>query len=502
MGPKGTSVASGEAHPDVRVVLLGRTGLDAALRLDPGIELVRVKTPLEAIGEVANPIDDQSPLRAVVVVGTKVKELDEVPEGAADLVSSLRVAHPGIVVLGVQNGSVLPSAYDAGLNPDVAPEMLRQAMRWSPGAAEQPDGLSPMRAAAGSEMKIGPRAARASVSPSATAPTHPTATPALPGTARAAATDPESVILASMGVGMETTDATKPGGPKAAAVGACATGTETGDLALVASLVKGVDPLPLALAMIRARTGDQSVELLGPADGGARDARCVPVVWEAANFGDLRASRVTPEALGAHARWLAGWLRLRDQQNQLRTAAFTDPLTGAWNRRYFDRFISTALEQARASRTYLTVLLFDIDNFKKYNDLYGHDAGDEILREAVRLLRSVIRPTDRVCRVGGDEFAVIFHEPQGPRQTGSIHPTDVLAIAGRFQQQILNHRFPKLLNCAPGTLTISGGLATFPWDGATPAELLAKADQLAMQSKRQGKNAITIGPGAMRLMEP
>ncbi|MCC6950152.1 MAG: diguanylate cyclase [Phycisphaerales bacterium] len=495
-------MASGEAHPDVRVVLLGRTGLDAALRLDPGIELVRVKTPLEAIGEVANPIDDASPGRAVVVVGSKVKELDDQPGGAADFVSSLRIAHPGVVVLGVQNGSVLPPAYDAGLNPGVSPEMLRRAMRWSPGAADQPEGLSPLREG---PLKLGTIAAKAQAgvqatvprspdaAPSPTAPTMPSA-PASP--ARGSATDPESLILASMGVGTEGSDAARSVAAKVSS------GAEPGDLALVASLVKGGDPLPLALALIRARTGDHSVELLGPADGGARDARCVPVVWESANFGDLRASRVTPEALGVHARWLAGWLRLRDQQNQLRTAAFTDPLTGAWNRRYFDRFISTAVEQARASRTYLTVLLFDIDNFKKYNDLYGHDAGDEILREAVRLLRSVIRPTDRVCRVGGDEFAVIFHEPQGPRQTGSSHPTDVLAIAGRFQQQILNHRFPKLLNCAPGTLTISGGLATFPWDGATPAELLAKADQLAMQSKRQGKNAITIGPGAMRLMEP
>ncbi|MCE7974668.1 MAG: GGDEF domain-containing protein [Leptolyngbya sp. PLA1] len=475
------------------MVLLGRTGLDAALRLDPGIELVRVKTPLEAIGEVANPIDDQSPARAVVVVGTKVKELEERPESAADFVSSLRVAHPGIVVIGVQNGLVLPSAFDAGLDPGASPEMLRLAMRWSPGAADRPGGLSPIGGAPAPELKTD---SRATAAPTSAPATPPASQPAPAAPARAATTDPESLILASMGVGVDTSNPERPGGQRAPA------GTELGDLALVASLVKGGDPLPLALAMIRARTGDQSVELLGPADGGARDARCVPVVWESANFGDLRASRVTPDALGAHARWLAGWLRLRDQQNQLRTAAFTDPLTGAWNRRYFDRFISTAVEQARTNRTYLTVLLFDIDNFKKYNDLYGHDAGDEILREAVRLLRSVIRPTDRVCRVGGDEFAVIFHEPQGPRQTGSSHPTDVLAIAGRFQQQILNHRFPKLLNCAPGTLTISGGLATFPWDGATPAELLAKADQLAMQSKRQGKNAITIGPGAMRLLEP
>jgi two-component system, cell cycle response regulator len=276
--------------------------------------------------------------------------------------------------------------------------------------------------------------------------------------------------------------------------------TDAGDLTLVALLLKGQDPLPAAMALLRERTGDPSLEFIATTDPAPTAEQATPVVWESARFGDLRSSRSPAQPLWAHARWLAGWLRLRDQQSQLRTAAFTDPLTGAWNRRYFDRFISTSIDQARVSRNYLTVLVFDIDDFKKYNDLYGHEAGDEILRETVRMLRSVIRPTDRVCRVGGDEFAVIFHEPQGPRNPGSHHPTDVLAIAGRFQQQVLAHKFPKLLNHAHGTLTISGGLATFPWDGATPAELLAKADQLAMQSKRQGKNAITIGPGAMRLM--
>ncbi|MEP0764213.1 MAG: hypothetical protein HRF48_15895, partial [Chloroflexota bacterium] len=65
----------------------------------------------------------------------------------------------------------------------------------------------------------------------------------------------------------------------------------------------------------------------------------------------------------------------------------------------------------------------------------------------------------------------------------------------------LAHRFPKLLHDAPGTLTISGGLASFPWDGRTPKDLLHLADAMALQSKRQGKNAITFGPGALRLCQ-
>src|SRR5207244_13644947 len=68
----------------------------------------------------------------------------------------------------------------------------------------------------------------------------------------------------------------------------------------------------------------------------------------------------------------------------------------------------------------------------------------------------ISRPSARVCRIGGDEFAVIFYEPTGPRQEGSRHPASVFAIAQRFQAQIQQHRFPKLSDCAPGTLTISG----------------------------------------------
>jgi two-component system cell cycle response regulator len=110
----------------------------------------------------------------------------------------------------------------------------------------------------------------------------------------------------------------------------------------------------------------------------------------------------------------------------------------------------------------------------------------------------VIRPTDKVCRIGGDEFVVIFYEPTGPRTPASKPPSTVYEIAQRFQQEIAAHKFPKLGREAPGPLTVSGGLATYPWDGSSGEALLARADELALQSKRQGKNAILLGPGAER----
>lgn len=266
------------------------------------------------------------------------------------------------------------------------------------------------------------------------------------------------------------------------------------------------DERDVVMAMLQARDPIESaLQLIGRAlavpatftsDPGAEGE---PVAWGDRTYGRLAAPGASPDALRAQAQRLAAWLRLNEQHAELRRAALTDPLTGAWNRRYFDRFLAVTLDQARRRRGSVTLLVFDIDDFKLYNEKYGHGAGDEILVETVRLLRSVTRPTDKVCRIGGDEFAVIFHEPQGPREPGSRPPESVYQISRRFQTQICEHRFPKLADEAPGTLTISGGLATYPWDGRDAADLLEQADQLALESKRIGKNAITLGPGAALL---
>jgi two-component system cell cycle response regulator len=274
-----------------------------------------------------------------------------------------------------------------------------------------------------------------------------------------------------------------------------------GDESLAARLLAGEDVLPSALDALRARLGRPDLRYVprrqfpsGQPPPGAR------VTWKGEILGVLAFEGTPPPALDRHAAWLAAWAVLEDQHAQLRHAAFTDPLTGAWNRRYFDRFLSVAIDEARRLRRNVSILMFDIDDFKVFNDRQGHARGDEILAQTVRLLRSVIRPTDRVCRIGGDEFAVIFYDPHKRGPVGE-HPQSVFDMARRFQEQICRHRFPKLGSEAPETLTVSGGLATFPWDGATPADLLRRADELALQSKRLGKNVITLGPGAERLRD-
>ncbi len=411
------------ARPVLRLINIGRTGHEQALRREGDIELVRVPTALEAVGELGEPLDSVE--RAAVLVGEGAVDGAE----TAEFLAALRAIDPGAPVV-----LVADAAHGVA----------------GPGAAGY-DGV----VGAGANV----RAVKA----------------ALGARARAGAAEGAGTAVAAADV------------PAAARDGA-------GDGAMVAALLTGRDLLIPALELIRVRMGTALVHYVPAEAGVPAPPDGVPVGHRGRVVGHLRSPAGGFDALAAQGAWLGAWLALAEQQTSLRQAAMLDDLTGAYNRRYFDRYLAAALRQAQAQRQTLTLLVFDVDDFKVFNDRYGHPAGDEILRETVRLLRSVIRPGDRVCRIGGDEFAVVFYEPQGPRDPASKPPESVESIAKRFQHQVREHRFPKLGDKAPGSLTISGGLATYPWDGRTVEELLQRADQLALESKRAGKNAITLGP--------
>jgi diguanylate cyclase (GGDEF)-like protein len=274
--------------------------------------------------------------------------------------------------------------------------------------------------------------------------------------------------------------------------------SELGDMDLVEQLLMDRRGLgALALRMAGEHGGLAGLALAAePAQVPAGNA-WAPVEFRGRGLGLLHAPPpATAEALQPWAAWLARWLALGRQMDRLWDLALRDELTGAWNRRYFLRFLRAILERAGRERFRVTLMVFDIDDFKTYNDRFGHAAGDDILRETAQLMRSVVRGQDVVARIGGDEFAVIFWDAQGPRKPNSQHPVDVRQAAERFRRAICAHKFPKLLCGVPVSLTISGGLAGFPWDGRSPEELLERADAMALRSKQQGKNALVFGLGA------
>lgn len=230
------------------------------------------------------------------------------------------------------------------------------------------------------------------------------------------------------------------------------------------------------------------------ADGVAVCAGEVTVGWLCCELKESAQADVSG-AFGSQAlaAWLGQWMKLEQAYEQAVKMSLHDALTGAWNRRYLYQFLEQQIATAARIGETFAVMVFDMDNFKQFNDRFGHAAGDEILRQTVVLLKSMIRERDVVARIGGDEFAVVFWAAEAPRSSQSNTPTDARAVAERFRKAIAQQQFPKLGDEAPGRLTISAGLAAFPDDGRTAQELLHHADMKALQAKQQGKNAITYG---------
>jgi GGDEF domain-containing protein len=155
----------------------------------------------------------------------------------------------------------------------------------------------------------------------------------------------------------------------------------------------------------------------------------------------------------------------------------------------------------------VTLLLFDIDNFKKYNDDFGHCVGDEILKQTAIVMRGCCREHDVVARISGDEFAVVFWDKEGPRQPREPRdantpappqrpPHDAAQVFERFRRKIASPELRVLGDTGQGTLTISGGLAVCPWDARTPEELIQLADKrLMFGAKKAGKDSLFLVGG-------
>jgi diguanylate cyclase (GGDEF)-like protein len=212
---------------------------------------------------------------------------------------------------------------------------------------------------------------------------------------------------------------------------------------------------------------------------------------------DLAFSQYDLKAVEALAGLATSYLETARHLRRVERLASVDPLTGLWNRRHFERCLEA--ETIRASRygRNLTLVLLDVDDFKRFNDRFGYVAGDEVLKGVADILRESFRQVDIVTRWGGEEFAVLLPETGKPQAAaedanpGAADPTAV-HFADRVRRAIEQHAFPHASQTPAGRITVSGGLATFPTDTADPRELLSLANRALRKAKESGKNRICL----------
>ncbi len=163
---------------------------------------------------------------------------------------------------------------------------------------------------------------------------------------------------------------------------------------------------------------------------------------------------------------------------RLEHQAMTDSLTGLYNHRAFHERLRRALASASRSHDAVSVLMLDIDDFKRVNDVYGHGAGDEILRGLAETLKDAVRASDVVYRLGGEEFAIVVTSPS---------PQNAERLAYRLVDRVESTDFEPA-----GRITISVGLARGPEHAMNPRELVACAEAAMMSAKARGKNQIVL----------
>ncbi len=246
------------------------------------------------------------------------------------------------------------------------------------------------------------------------------------------------------------------------------------------------------------RTGHPHLVLAGDstspcahAEGMKNTYLCIPIVAQGETLGilHLQATDEEPQfdsselslktTFAAQVGLSIANIRLREA---LRTQSVRDALTGLYNRRYLEEVLEREVRRAARAAQSLGVLMIDLDHFKRFNDTYGHDAGDAVLRETGASLTRGVRAEDFVCRFGGEEFIVIL-------PTANLEAASARAERLRLKMKELTvmHQGRSM-----GMLTVSIGVAVFPEHGMSPKELMAAADAALYEAKHRGRDQVVV----------
>jgi two-component system cell cycle response regulator len=258
------------------------------------------------------------------------------------------------------------------------------------------------------------------------------------------------------------------------------------DLVIVNAFAKAFDGLRLA-AQIRSDEATRHIPILAVVDIDER-ARVVKALELGVN--DILARPVDPQELSARVRTQIKRKRytdfLRNNLDQSLELAVTDALTGLHNRRYMNSQLKALAARAAHGGEPVSMLLMDIDHFKSVNDGYGHDVGDEVLKEFAVRLATNVRAIDLPCRYGGEEFAVVMPDTR---------IEDAQRIAERIRLHVAGSAF-RISNGDPLNVTISIGVATSSGETDTPETLLKRADEGLYEAKTSGRNKVVARAAA------
>ena len=167
-------------------------------------------------------------------------------------------------------------------------------------------------------------------------------------------------------------------------------------------------------------------------------------------------------------------------QQELRYQSLRDPLTGLYNRRYLDESLAKEIDRAHRTQQFISVMLLDIDHFKRFNDVYGHSAGDLVLSQVGTYLESETRKYDVACRFGGEELIIVM---PGASMADSVVRAE--KIRAGIKQLELEHEGQKL-----ESVTVSIGVSCFPDDSTTVESLIQAADKALYQAKEDGRDCV------------